>query len=61
MALKVWETNLVEHNILSREVKDACQEVLSSLDKRLIDFEGSNIVDGLGKINIKMNQHNSRK
>jgi predicted RNase H-like nuclease (RuvC/YqgF family) len=31
------------------------------LDKRLIDFEGSSIVEALGKIDIEMNQHNSRK
>jgi hypothetical protein len=40
MALKVWETNLAERKRLAREVKDACQEALSSLDKKLIDFEG---------------------
>jgi hypothetical protein len=43
MALKVWETNLAESKRLAREVKDAFQEALSSLDKRLIDFEGSSI------------------
>jgi hypothetical protein len=35
--------------------------VLSLLDKRLIDFEGSNISEALGKIEIEMNQQNSRK
>jgi hypothetical protein len=38
MALKVWETNLAERKRLYRDVKDACQEALSSLDKILIDF-----------------------
>jgi hypothetical protein len=33
MALKVWETNLAERKRLAREVKDAFQEALSSLDK----------------------------
>jgi hypothetical protein len=61
MALKVWETNLAESKRLAREVKDACQEALSSLDKKLIDFEGSSIAEALGKIDIAMNQHNSRK
>jgi hypothetical protein len=61
MALKVWETNLAERKRLAREVKDAFQEALSSLDKRLIDFEGSSIAEALGKIDIEMNQQNSRK
>jgi hypothetical protein len=61
MALKVWEMNLAESKRLSLEVKDAFQEVLSSLDKKLIDFEGSSIVEALGQINIEMNQHNYRK
>jgi hypothetical protein len=38
MALKVWETNLAERRKLYQEVKDTFQEVLSSLEKRLIDF-----------------------
>jgi hypothetical protein len=61
MALKVWETNLEERKRFSREVKEACLEALSSLNKRLIDFEGSNISEALGKIEIEMNQQNSRK
>jgi len=59
MALKVWEFFLVESKILSWEVKDTCQEALSSLEKKMIDFEGSSIAEDLGKINIAMNQHNS--
>jgi hypothetical protein len=61
MDLKVWETNLPERKILAREVKDAFLELLSSLDKKLIYFEGSNISEALGKIYIEMNQQNSRK
>jgi hypothetical protein len=61
MALKVWETNLAERKRFSREVKDAFLEALSSLDKKLIDFEGSNISEAPGKIDIEMNQQNSRK
>jgi hypothetical protein len=61
MALKVWETNLAERKRLSMEVKDTFQEALSSLDKKLIDFEGTSIVEALGQIDIEMNQHNSRK
>jgi hypothetical protein len=53
--------NLEKINKLAREVKDALQEEISSLDKRLIDFEGSSITEALGKIDIEMNQQNSRK
>jgi hypothetical protein len=34
---------------------------LSSLKKGLIDFEGSNISEAMGQIEIEMNQQNSRK
>ena len=61
MALKVWETNLKERKRFSREVKEAFLEGLSSLNKNLIDFGGSNILEALGQIDIEMNQHNSRK
>jgi hypothetical protein len=61
LALKVWDTNLAESKRLAWEVKDTCQEALSSLDKKLIDFEGSNITKALGQIYIAMNQHNSKK
>jgi hypothetical protein len=61
MALKVWETNVEEGKKFSREVKEACLEALLSLNKKLIEFEGSNISEALGKIEIEMNQQNSRK
>ena len=61
MALKVQETNLEERKRFSREVKEAFLEEFSPLDKKIIDFEGSNILEALGKIDIEMNQHNSRK
>jgi hypothetical protein len=34
---------------------------LSSLDKKIIDFEGSNISEALGQIDIEMNQHSFKK
>jgi hypothetical protein len=55
LALKVWENNLAESKRLAWEVKDACQEALSSLDKKLIDFERSSIAEALGQIDIAMN------
>jgi hypothetical protein len=55
MALKIWETNLAERKIYAREVKESFLEALSSLDKNVIDFEGINILESLGKIDIEMN------
>jgi hypothetical protein len=60
MDLKAWETNLVESKRLSREVNEACLEVLSSLDEGIIDFEGNVISKALGQIDIKKNQYNSK-
>jgi hypothetical protein len=31
-------------------------EAMSSLDKKLIDFQGSDLSESLGKIDIEMNQ-----
>ena len=61
MALKAWETNLEEDKKLSRDVKEAYLEALSSLNKKPIEFEGNNISEALGQIEIEMNQQNSRK
>jgi hypothetical protein len=61
MALRDWETNLKEGKKLSRYVKEACLEAFSSLNKKMIEFEGSNISEALGKIEIEMNQQSSRK
>jgi hypothetical protein len=46
---------------ISLEVEDDFQGALSSIYKKLIHFEGSNIIEALGQIDIGMNQHNSRK
>jgi hypothetical protein len=59
--LKPWETNLEEGKKLARVVKEACVEALSSLNKNPIEFEGNNISEALGKIEIEMNQQSSRK
>jgi hypothetical protein len=48
MAIKSWETNMEEGKTLSRDVKEACLEVLSSINKNLIEFEGNNISEDLG-------------
>ena len=46
---------------LAREVTEAFLEALSSLKKKLIEFEGNNISEALGKIEIEMNQQSSIK
>jgi len=61
MALKVRETNLEESKRFSREVKEAFLEPLSSLKKKMIDFEGSNISKALGKIELEMNSRMKEK
>ena len=61
MALKSWEKNLEEGKKLAREVKEDFIEALSSLNKNMIEFEGNNISESLGKIEIEMNQPNSRR
>ena len=61
MALKSWETNLDEGKKLARDAKEACVEALSSVNKNLIEFEGNNISEELGMIEIEMNQQSSKK
>jgi hypothetical protein len=61
MSLKYWETNLGESKKLARDVKEACLEALSALNKKRIEFEGSNISEELGQIEIEINQQSSRK
>jgi hypothetical protein len=58
--LKAWETNLAEIKRLAREVNEACLEAISSLHKRILDFEGNTIYESLGQIDIAKNQYNSR-
>jgi hypothetical protein len=43
MVLKVWETNLEQSKKPSREEKETCIEALSSVNKKMIEFEGNNI------------------
>jgi hypothetical protein len=38
MTLKSWETNMGEGKKLSRDVKEACLEALSSINKNLIEL-----------------------
>jgi len=55
MTLKVWKKNMEERKLFSRVVKEDCLEAFSSLNKGLINLEGSNISEALGKIDIEMN------
>jgi hypothetical protein len=61
MALKVWETNLEETKNLSREEKETCLNTMSSIETKLVEFEGNDISEALGKIEIEMNRENSTK
>jgi hypothetical protein len=61
MALESRETNLEEGKKIAKDVKEACLEALSSLNKQFIEFDGSNISDDLGNIEIEMNQQSSIK
>jgi hypothetical protein len=58
MALKVWETNLEESKKLAREAKETCLNTLSYVETKLAEFEGNDISEALGKIEIEMNKEN---
>jgi hypothetical protein len=58
--LKTWKANLAKNKRLTREVKIACEQALSSLDKESLDIEGDNISEALGQIDIVKNQLNSK-
>jgi hypothetical protein len=58
--LKFWETNLVERKRLAREIKKSYEEVLSSINKGILDVEGDSIPKALGHIDIAKNQQNSK-
>jgi hypothetical protein len=61
MALKVWETNLEESKKLVGEAKETCLNTLSSVETKLVEFEGNDISKALGLIEIEINTENSRK
>jgi len=61
MALKVWETNLEESKNLSTEAKENFLNTLSFVETKLVEFEGNDILEALGQIEIEMNKENSRK
>ena len=48
MALKSWEKNMEEGKKLAKDAKEACLEALSSVNKKLIEFEENNISKALG-------------
>ena len=51
---------MVERKRLAREVSKACEEMLSSLDKELLDVERDSISEALGQIDIAKNQLKSK-
>jgi hypothetical protein len=58
--LKTWEANIVESKRLAKEVKKACEEACSSLDKESLDIEIDSISEALGKIDIAKHQLTSK-
>jgi hypothetical protein len=58
--LKTWEANLVESKRLASEMKKACEEPCSSLDKESMDIGRDSIFEALGQIDITKNQFNSK-
>ena len=56
MALKVWETNLQERKKLAREAKEACLNILSVVETKLVEFKGNDISETLEQIDIEKNK-----
>jgi hypothetical protein len=48
MALNVLETNLEESKKISIEEKETCLNILSSIETKLVEFEGNDILEALG-------------
>jgi hypothetical protein len=58
--LKTWEVNIVESKRLAKEVKKACEEACSSLDKESLDIEIDSISESLGQIDITKHKLTSK-
>ena len=59
--LKTRKANLAESRRLAREVKIACEQALSSLDKESLDVEGDSISTALVKLYVVKSQLNSKR
>jgi hypothetical protein len=54
--LKAWETNIVENKKIVKEIKDDCEGIFDSLDKKALGFERNDCSGLLGQINIVKQQ-----
>jgi hypothetical protein len=59
--LKVWETNISENKKIVKEIKDKCDEILDSFDKKVLGIERNDFSEPLGKINIVKQQLNCKE
>jgi hypothetical protein len=51
--LKVWEANISESKKIVKEIKDDCEGIFDSLDKKALGIERNDFSESLGQINIE--------
>ena len=54
--MKTWEANIFESKILAKEIKEACEEVLYSLNKKSPGLAKHEFSEVLGQIDIVKHQ-----
>jgi hypothetical protein len=54
--LKTWEANIVESKILAKEIKEVCEEVFHSLNKKSLGLRKDECSEVLGQIDIVKHQ-----
>jgi hypothetical protein len=54
--LKTWESNIAEGRKMAKELKESCEEVFCSLNKKLLGFDKEDNSGTLGQINIAKHQ-----
>jgi hypothetical protein len=54
--LKTWEANIAESKILAKEIKEACEEVFHSLNKKSLGLRKDDCSEVLGQIDIVKHQ-----
>jgi hypothetical protein len=59
--LKVWEINISENKNIVKEIKDDCEGIFDSLDKKALGIERNDYSELLGQINIVKQQLNYKE
>jgi hypothetical protein len=54
--LKVWETNMSESKNIVKEIKDDCEGIFDSFNKKALGIEKNDCSESLGQINIEKQQ-----